>query len=101
MRMRLRFVLVLLVLQAASLQAAPVEQISRLIDEGLWRQARAQIAQESSRTNLSFQERQALLFQSDRLQRMGLDFHKTREQVLQEARAIAPSITEAQFAAWE
>jgi len=99
--MRLPFVFVLLLLQVATVHAAPVEDISRLVGEGHWRQAQREIAQESTRTNLSFQARQDLLFQSDRMQRMRLDFSKTREQVFQAARAVAPSITEEQFTAWE
>jgi len=50
---------------------------------------------------LSFPARQDLLFQSDRMKRMRLDFSKTREQVFQDARAIVPSLSEDQFSEWE
>ena len=84
-----------------ALRAATVAEITQLVGAGHWQQARAEIAQELHRTNLSFQARQDLLFQSDRMERMRLDFDKTREQVFREARAIAPSISEEQFADWE
>ena len=99
--MRLAFVFVWLLLQVAAVRAASLDDISRLVGQGHWRQARAEIAQESTRTNLSFQTRQDLLFQSDRMARMQLDFDKTREQVFQQARVIVPAITEEQFAGWE
>jgi transglutaminase-like putative cysteine protease len=94
-------VFLFLVFQTAGLRAATVAEITQLVGAGHWQQARAEIAQESTRTNLSFQARQDLLFQSDRMTRMRLDFDKTREQVFQEVRAMAPSITEEQFADWE
>lgn len=99
--MKLALVLLLLVFQTAGLRAATVAEITRLVGAGLWQQARAEIDQESTRTNLDFQTRQDLLFQSDRMTRMRLDFDKTREQVLHEARAIVPAITDRQFADWE
>jgi transglutaminase-like putative cysteine protease len=98
---RLSFVFLLLIFQAAGLRAASIEEITQLVGEGHWRQARTEIAQELTSTNLSFQARQDLLFQSDRMKRMRLDFDKTREQVFQEVRTIAPVITEEQFTDWE
>ena len=94
-------VFLLLVFQTAGLRATTVAEITQLVGAGHWQQARAEIAQESTRTNLGFQARQDLLFQSDRMERMRLDFDKTREQVFQEVRAMAPSISEEQFADWE
>ena len=91
----------LLALPAAGLRAATVDQISQQVDDGHWRQAQQEIAGELSQTNLEFQTRQALLFQRDRMARMRLDFSKPRDQVLREARATVPAITEEQFAAWE
>ena len=91
----------LLALPAASLRAATIDEITAQVGDGHWRQARQEIAGELEQTNLDFQTRQALLFQRDRMARMRLDFSKTREQVLREVRAIVPSVTDAQFAAWE
>jgi transglutaminase-like putative cysteine protease len=99
--MKLALVFLLLVFQTAGPRAATVAEITRLVGAGHWQQARAEIDQESTRTNLDFQTRQDLLFQSDRMTRMRLDFDKTRPQVFQEARAIVPAITGRQFADWE
>ncbi|HYA79223.1 MAG TPA: transglutaminase domain-containing protein [Candidatus Nitrosopolaris sp.] len=99
--MRLPLVFLLLVFQTAGLRAASVEEISRLAGEGHWRQAQREITEELAQPGISFQTRQDLLFQSDRMERMQLDFDKTREQVFQQARAIVPAITEEQFAGWE
>lgn len=81
--------------------AATLDQISQAVGAGHWRQAQAAIAAALQPTNLDFPTRQALLFQRDRITRMQLDFSKTRDQVLQESRAIIPNLTAAQFAAWE
>jgi transglutaminase-like putative cysteine protease len=90
-----------LFLQALGLRAATVEEITQLVTDGHWQQARAEISGELAPTNLEFQTRQDLLFQQDRMTRMSLDFDKTREQALAQARAIVPTITDEQFAAWE
>jgi transglutaminase-like putative cysteine protease len=95
------FLFLWLVFHAADLRAASLDEISQLVGEGHWRQAQAEIAQELNSTNLGFQARQDLLFQSDRMPRILRDFDKTREQVFREVRAIAPSISEEQFADWE
>ena len=99
--MKLALFLLLLVFQTAGLRAATVAEITQLVGTGHWQRAQREIAEELARPGLSFQTRQDLLFQSDRMTRMRLDFDKTREQVLQEARAIVPAITEEQFAGWE
>ena len=99
--MKLPLVFLLLILPMAGVRADSLEEISRLVGEGHWRQARTEIAQALASTNLTAQARQDLLFQSDRMKRIRLDFDKTREQVLQAVRAVAPSITDAQFADWE
>jgi transglutaminase-like putative cysteine protease len=99
--MRLPLVFLLLVFQTAGLRAATVAEITQLVGTGNWQQARQEITEELVQPGLSFQTRQDLLFQSDRMMRMRLDFDKTREQVFEEARAIAPSISEEQFADWE
>ena len=99
--MQLPIVFILLLLPVANLWAASIEEISQLVGDGHWQEARAEIAQESTRTNLSFQTRQDLLFQSDRMQRIRLDFNKTRERVIEEARATVPSLSEEQFTDWE
>ena len=91
----------LLALPATGVRAVTVDQVSQEVGDGHWRQAQQEIAAALQSTNLDFPTRQALLFQRDRMERMRLDFSKTREQVLQEARAVVPDFTAAQFAIWE
>jgi len=86
---------------AVSGKAATMEEISRWVGDGRWQQAGNEIAIELARTNLDFSTRQELLFQSDRITRMRLDFDKTRTQAFQDSRGVVPSITEKQFAAWD
>lgn len=99
--MKLTPVLLLGVSLAATTYGATVETINRLVTEGHWQEARQQIEQELAQPEISFQTRQDLAFQQDRMRRMRLDFDKTREQVLHELKAAAPGITEQQFADWE
>jgi transglutaminase-like putative cysteine protease len=86
---------------ATGARGATVDTIAQLVSAGHWQVARQQIEQQLAQTNTDFQTRQALLFQRDRMARMRLDFDKTRDQVLREARALAPAITPQEFADWE
>ncbi|HKI70731.1 MAG TPA: transglutaminase domain-containing protein, partial [Verrucomicrobiae bacterium] len=91
----------LLFSSAAGVRAATVPEISQLVGNGHWREAQQEIAADLAKTNLSFQTRQDLLFQRDRMRRISLDFDKTRAQVFAEARAIVPVITEQRFDDWD
>lgn len=99
--MRLTLLLLLLIVQAGCVRKPAVENVTQMVTDGHWQQARAAIADALAQSNLNFQARQALLFQQDRMARMRLDFDKTREEALAQARQIAPNITDQQFAAWE
>ncbi len=87
--------------EAASPSAATVEEVTQLVTDGHWQQARQEITTELTQTNLDFQTRESLLFQQDRMTRMHLDFDLTRDQALAQARGIVPTITDGQFNAWE
>ncbi len=65
-----------LILLAATGRASTVGEITQLVTDGHWRQARQDIAGELAQTNLAFATRQALLFQQDRMTRMALDFRR-------------------------
>jgi transglutaminase-like putative cysteine protease len=91
----------LLGVSLAGARGVTVETIGRLVGTGHWQEARQEIDQELAQTNANFQTRQDLLFQRDRMRRMRLDFDKTREEVFRESQAIAPAITEQDFAEWE
>jgi transglutaminase-like putative cysteine protease len=91
----------LLGVSLAGARGALADTIGRLVSDGHWLEARQQINRELNQTNVSFQSRQDLLFQLDRMRRMRLDFNKTREQVFQEVLTVAPGVTGQQFADWE
>jgi len=99
--MKFTLFLLTLVLQTVGVGAATEEEITQMVSDGRWQQAREEISHDLAQTNLAFQARQDLLFQQDRMTRMHLDFDKTREQALAQARVIVPAITDDQFTAWE
>lgn len=99
--MRIIAVFLMLTAPALALGAATLADVTQLVSAGHWQQARQEIAAGLAQTNLTFQARQDLLFQQDRMVRMHLDFDKTRAQALAQARAILPGLTDAQFDAWE
>jgi len=77
--------------------AASLQDVSRLINDGHWKQAQREIDQALAQPNVDFRAREAWLFERDRMARIRVDFHKTREQILREARAIVPSLTDEMF----
>ena len=95
------FLSLLLVLPATNGWADGVEAVKPLVSDGHWKEAQRKIDEALAQPGSSFQAREDLLFQQDRMTRMHLDFNKTREKVFQEARAIVPSLTEKMFADWE
>lgn len=99
--MKLLPVFILGALLTANAYAITTEEITGLVSDGHWQQARQEIAAGLAQTNLDFPARQDLLFQSDRMQRMRWEFNQTRDQIFQQARAIVPTITEAEFTRWE
>ena len=90
-----------LILTAAGLRAATIEEVRQLVQDGHWQQARMEIAAELAATNLPYAAREDWLFQSDRMHRMRLDFGQTRADTFADAHRLAPALTEAQFTAWE
>jgi transglutaminase-like putative cysteine protease len=99
--MRWPLIFVWLLMAGTTLRAASLADVSQWVVDGHWEAARAEIGRELAATNLSFPAREALLFQSDRMRRMSLDFDHSREQAFQQAQTLAPSLTQDQFAAWE
>ncbi len=99
--MKLFSIFLLVISLATHACATTIEEITKLVGDGHWEQARLKIAAELVQTNLDFHTRQDLLFQNDRMQRMNLEFNQTRKDIFQKARAIVPEITEEQFARWE
>jgi len=99
--MRRLAITLLLVLLAAGVYAASVDEITELVTDGHWHQADQEITTALRQSNLDFQTKQALLFQRDRMARIRLDFNKTRDQVLRQVRAMVPGVTDERFAAWE
>jgi hypothetical protein len=86
---------------ARAAAGAELADLERLVEGGRWQEARQAVARELSQPGLTSQAREDLLFQEERMRRMRLDFSKTRDQVLAEARAILPDLDERLFARWE
>ncbi len=80
---------------------ASAEEVARLVSAGRWQQAVERIAAGLNRTDLSFGERQELLFQRERLERIGRDFSQTRSQVLAEMQRLVPQVSTSQLERWE
>jgi len=99
--MKLQCTFLLTLLTAAGLRAGMVEEITQSVTDGHWQQAQRAIADGLGQTNLDFRTREDLRFQRDRMNRMRLDFSRTREQAFQDARAVVPSLTREQFADFE
>ncbi|HEY4415490.1 MAG TPA: transglutaminase domain-containing protein [Verrucomicrobiae bacterium] len=89
------------VLLLSQLHATTTDEITTLVDQGHWRQAQQEIAQELAQTNLSFSTQEELRFQADRMLRIRRDFSQTRDQVYQKIRATMPGVTDQQLAQWE
>lgn len=97
-------VLLFLALFAASLAATAgtkLSSIQQLVDSGKWQQATREIDRQLTKSKLSFADRDALLFEKERMRRIQLDFHKNRDQVLKEAQALVPDLSDALFARFE
>src|SRR5258706_4262787 len=86
---------------AVNAPASSLQDVSRLINDGHWKQAQQEIDQALAQPNVDFRTREVWLFERDRMARIRVDFHKTREQVLREARALVPSLTDEMFARCE
>jgi transglutaminase-like putative cysteine protease len=85
----------------ATVNAAALPLIREDINEGRWQRASSSIRQALAEDGLSAADRNALLFERDRMRRIRLDFNQTRAQVLRNAQQIVPDVTESLFAKWE
>ncbi|MBN1475167.1 transglutaminase domain-containing protein [Candidatus Sumerlaeota bacterium] len=92
MCLRLALVATLIGGLIAGVAAAIPESIQSLIDEGQWTEARAQLAAVAEQTDDEAQ-RDELLFEAERLRRIGLDFRWTGEQMLEGIQETLPDAT--------
>lgn len=93
--------MLLLVWPAAHPRAATLEEVSHWVEQGRWQDAQQQITQTMAQPGLDFPTREAWRFQIERMNRMRLDFSKTRDQTLRAVRHLAPGVTEEQFERWD
>lgn len=78
-----------------------IRTVSADIEAGQWQQASNAINDALRGEALSFAERQAILFQQERMRRIRQDFSQTRAATLAGARSILPDLTGDQFDRWE
>jgi transglutaminase-like putative cysteine protease len=71
------------------------------IDAGQFARAEAAIAEALARSDLAAGSRSALSFQRERMRRIRLDFHLTRDQAAARVRSQIPDLTDAEFADWD
>ncbi len=88
-------------LLAAVLPANPADEVSRAVEEGRWITAQRFISRQLERSDLDFPTRQAFLFERERMDRIRLDFSRTRDQVLADICAILPDAAAESIARWE
>ncbi len=78
-----------------------LSDVQRFVRDGRWQEAQRAIDHLLSQPGAEFAARQALLWERERMRRIGLDFSKTRDQVLTEAGRIVPGLDPSLFAKWE
>ncbi len=105
---RHRFAVGLLCLLAAAVATAaepvehkPVEQVAARVDRGDFAGARAQIDAALQQPALDATQRDAYLFQRERMRRMQLDFSLDREHAMAAVRRFIPDLREDEFRAWD
>ena len=78
-----------------------VSDIKALVDEGRFREANARIVAALAERRLPQAQRQAALFERERMHRIRLDFPYRREQIAAQVRRQVPDLREAEFDAWD
>jgi hypothetical protein len=88
-------------LDPSSATAVVPEEITSAVSSGHWQQASNLISSALDSPSLSATARQEILFQQERMRRIGLDFEKTKTEILNDARKIVPDITASDLDQWE
>lgn len=81
--------------------AAVSTAIVRKIDAGQFREATRDIEQSLARADIAAQDRTALEFQRERMQRIRLDFKLTRAEAIERIRQQIPDLKASEFDAWD
>ncbi|WP_425501670.1 transglutaminase-like domain-containing protein [Pseudoxanthomonas koreensis] len=87
--------------QAAGVPASALEATVAAVDRGDFRAAEATIATALSQPALPAAQREALLFERERMRRIRLDFTLDRDAALAQLRRSIPDLDEAEFDAWD
>lgn len=95
--------LLLFLLATASGQAthSSTEEVRHRIDSGEWKDAIQFIDSQLQQTNLPWIERDALLWEKEKMRRIRLDFTQTREQVFKDLAQVIPGLGSKLFEEWE
>lgn len=95
------FLLFLLATASGLAGHSSTEEVRNRIASGQWKDAIQLIDSQLQQTNLPWIERDALLWEKEKMRRIRLDFTKTREQVLKELSEMIPGLKPALFKEWE
>lgn len=87
--------------QVAAVTPPAIASVIRLVDSGQFNAAEAQIAQALRKPGLAADDRSALEFQRERMQRILLDFTLTEDDVKARLRQQIPNLMSEDFAAWD
>ena len=84
----------------ASVGSSPLNPVIAQIDAGHFKAAQAAIETALAQPGVSAEQRQALLFQRERMRRILLDFTLSADEVEARVRKQIPDLTDAEFAKW-
>jgi transglutaminase-like putative cysteine protease len=84
----------------ASVGGSPLNPVIAQIDAGHFKAAQAAIETALAQPGVSAEQRQALLFQRERMRRILLDFTLSADEVEARVRKQIPDLTDAEFAKW-
>jgi transglutaminase-like putative cysteine protease len=81
--------------------AADSLSVTRLIDDGRFRDAESQIAKTLADPKLSASTRTQLEFERERMRRIGLDFKLTKSDAIERVRKQIPDLKDTEFDRWD
>lgn len=97
---KISLILTILFLIHFYLYPSDLKVAESLINGGKWSEAKI-VIDNLLKEKLTYHKKKKLLFLKERMKRIRLDFNKTREEVLDDAKKIYPDITETEFKKWD
>jgi transglutaminase-like putative cysteine protease len=92
---------VLLTMLCSAASGDTLSDVQKLVDGGQFNSAEAHIVKALAQPSLPGSQREALVFERERMRRIRLDFSLTAEDAMSRLRRQIPDLTPAEFAAWD